>query len=302
MKGSGKLIIILTMIITIVFSTVVSVLATDKRVRRNAEREYTIISSGVDEAIRREIAKPIYTGLTMANDVFLMDLLNDEANCSDAEFEKNISRYLQAIKDSTNAQTVFLISEGSKKYYTFEGFNKVVDPVKDDHDVWYSIFVNSRKKYDLDVDIDQVNGDKWTVFINARIEGEDGNLLGVCGLGISMNQLQRLLKEYEDNYAVKTNFVDSDGQLQIDTDTVNIENAVLHDVQYGREMDGYAYENSDGEYIIMKFIDDLNWYLVVHGKPSELGKIDATPIVAGAICIIVINLFAIFIFSGKSQK
>lgn len=302
MKTSGKIIIIISLIITIAVSSVISVMGINNRMKNNSKKQYSIISEGVYEAVQSAISKPVYTGLTMASDVFVSDLLQNEEEYTDQEFEQIVSRYLIVLKDATNAQTTFMISDNTKKYYTYEGLNKIVDPQNDDHDVWYSIFINTRKKYDLDVDVDQVNENAWTVFVNTRIEDENGKLLGVCGLGLAMDDLQNILKEYEDNYNIKINFIDSEGRVQIDTDDVNIESAVLHDVQYGKEKDGYAYFNNEGEYVVMRFVDSLNWYLVIHGNPEKMTVENMLPIILGGMFVVVVNTVVLLIVSRKKKQ
>ncbi len=114
-----------------------------------------------------------------------------------------------------------------------------------------------------------------------------------------MENLQNLLKEYEDKYDIKVDFINSEGLVQLDTDTVNIENAYLHDVQYGKEKDGYAYVNPDGEYLVMKYVDNLNWYLVIHGKLDTIGIREVLPVIFGALAIILSNILAFLIVSRK---
>ena len=80
-----------------------------------------------------------------------------------------MKKYLSGIKDNVGVDTAFAVSENSRRYYTHEGLNKIVDPDNDDHDIWYSIFVNGRKDYDIYIDTDEVNGCTWTVFVNIRV-------------------------------------------------------------------------------------------------------------------------------------
>lgn len=301
MKKSARIILALIHIITVGISTVLCVVGMRAGKEKEGWEQYGIISSIVYEAVENELSKPIITSLAMSNDILLQDLLNKESSSSEQSMTNQMARYLSAVKESVGARTAFLISEGTKRYYTYEGLNKVIDPAKDEHDIWYSIFANKRKPYDLDVDVDQVNGDRWTVFVNARIEDGNGKFLGVCGIGLSMERLQEILLQYEKDYNIKVNFIDSDGLVQVDTDAVNIESAYLHDVQYGKEKDGYAYKNKDGEYVVMRFVDNLNWYLVIHGECGTISTGDVIPILAGAACVIMINLLAFWVL-GRTKK
>ena len=301
MKNRKKFLVVF-FICTILISSLVSICGVNQRKQQNNEKEYSIISTSVYEAVNNAISNPIITSVTMSNDIFLVDFLQSEDKYTEEQAVDLMSKYLIRLKDATHAQTAFVVSDNTRRYYSYDGLNKVIDTKNDEHDSWYSIFVNTRKDYDLDVDIDQVNGDSWTVFVNARIKDNNGNLLGVCGLGLSMEDLQNLLQEYEDTYDIKVDFINSEGLVQLDTDTVNIENAYLHDVQYGKEKDGYAYVNSDGEYLVMRYVDNLNWYLVIHGELDKISIQEVLPVIFGALAIILSNMLAFWIVSRKKSS
>lgn len=302
MKTINKLIVSLIMTATIACSVFFSMTGMKGSKQEQFEKQYYIIASSIYEAVQSEITKPIYTALAMSNDELLVDLLEREDEYTQGEAVDIIAKYLNSIKDATGAQTAFLISDHSKRYYSCDGLNKILDVENDEHDVWYSIFLNTRKPYDLDVDTDQVNGDSWTVFVNARIVDSKGQVLGVCGLGLSMENLQTLLVQYEEEYDIKVNFIDSDGLVQVDTDAINIENAYLYDVQYGKEKDGYSYVNSNGEFVVMRYVDNLQWYLVVHGNQATIKIKEMLPVLLGAAAVIVINIAAVFYFGRKKKK
>ena len=69
-------------------------------------------------------------------------------------------------------------------------------------------------------------------------------------------------EEFEEKYNVKVNLVDSEGNVQVDTNSINIDNARLYDVQYSKEKDGYRYFDN-GDYVIMRYFEKINWYLVI---------------------------------------
>lgn len=283
------------------FSCCLSIYGTNVRKEKDLKNQYTLILDSVYEAIENELGKPIYTSITMSNNVFLKDLLLEEEQLSEEDFVMQATRYLSTIQKETDAQTAFLISDYTRKYYTHSGVNKVINPAADEHDIWYSTFINSRKKYDLDVDIDQTNNNQWTVFVNTRIESETGKLLGVCGIGLSMDIIQEVLKHYESTYDVKVNFIDSDGTVQIDTDNINIEQTHLNDIQYGKEKDGYSYINQNNEYVVMRFVDNLNWYLVIHGNVESIRFDDIQSIVFGTSFMIILNLAFMFLITRKKK-
>lgn len=301
MSKIHRLIWISIFLMTIFFGTIIVLLSVESQKGKAVERECTIISNGVYEAVQNELSKPMHTSLAMANDIFLVDMLHKEDSYPEGNAVDLMADYLSSLRDATGAETAFLVSEKTKRYYSYDGLNKVIDVDNDSHDVWYSIFINKKKAFDVDVDTDQVNGDSWTAFVNARIQDQDGQLLGVCGLGVPINKLQEVIQQYERDYGVAIDFVDPQGNLQVSTKDVNIQNSFLYDAQDGKEKDGYAYWSEDGEYIEMRYIDSLEWYLVVHGLKKQLTAEDRGPVFLGAIIIILINLVSTWIMTRNNN-
>lgn len=262
---------IIVIILCFSVQTIFAALTVSDQNRKNKEYTCKVLSNGVALSIESSISKPIMTSLTMSCDTFLKQALKDEDKYSETEMINIMKKYLSSVKNELNADTAFVISDSSKKYYSYSGLNKVIDVDNDEHDVWYSVFVNGRKSYDIDVDADEVNGNVWTVFVNCRIEDENRKLLGICGVGVKINEIQDVLRSYEEDYEIKVDLVNSDGLVQVDTDSINIENAYLYDVQYGKEQDGYTFTDDSGNTVFMKYIEDLNWYLVIR-YPLSVSK------------------------------
>ena len=193
---------------------------------------------------------------------------------SEEESIQIMQKYLKELKDGLAYDSAFLVSEQSRRYYTYEGLNKIVDPENDSHDVWYSLFIEEDEAYDLDVDSDEMNQNQWTVFVNARIEDENGDFLGVCGVGVQMTNLQELFLECEKEYGVKINLVDNKGMVQVDTKDINIENAWITTEALGRdETNEYHTETLDtGEFAVTKYVEYLGWYLVVRSSPTSISR------------------------------
>ncbi len=301
--GKKKNALMLISVISMVIFMCVCIMQTAQRKLGSGQSEYALITSSVYESVQSELQKPIFISMSMANDTFLTEMMENEESYSETEMVDKMAAYLTKQKEVFDAQTAFVISENTQRYYSYDGINKVIDTKNDAHDVWYSIFKNSRKAYDLDVDKDEVNGNCWTVFVNARIEDENQHFLGVCGIGVSMEKLQEIIKDYEEKNDVKINFINSEGVVQIDTNSVNIENAYLYDVQYGKDKDGYAYVNKDGDYVVMRYVDSLNWYLVIHGEKITVTWKDIAPAFITGLFLIAVNFFAgLFIEKNKIYK
>ena len=213
-----------------------------------------------------------------------------------------MSGYLTDIRDSNEWEGVYFISEGTHKYYTPTGISKVIDPDNDDYDIWYSLFVNGGKDHDLDINIDQQIG-KWSVFIDKRIENDGGELLGVCAIGVEMDNIRRTIAEYEQEYSVDINFTDENGQVMVDTETVNVSKSYLSVELSGNGEEMYAYNSGDG-YVVSKYIPLLGWYLVVKNERNSFMSVASELIyfaVGAMILIIVVIIVINFVSSSFSR-
>ena len=214
-------------IICFLTSTIVAVKTITKLIDDTNEKMAFVIASKVYNDINAQLTKPITVGTTIANTKSLTDLLENEDSYSDEQFEKEITDTLSRYIEYTGYNTAFIISDKSKRYYTQNGLNKVIDTENDEHDIWYKLFLEENSDYDFDIDVDEVHSDMWTVFMNARINDEDGNLLGVCGVGLEMSDMQEILLDMQNTYDIQINLVDNNGLVQVNVDDINIEKSVL---------------------------------------------------------------------------
>ncbi len=255
----------MTIILSFVLSTLVSLYSLNSVSEDNKKQIVMLAAARIHDTIRGRLQEPIMVSNAMAGDVFLVDALQHEGERSEAENVALFSRYLELLRTSLRYETAFVVSSDSKRYYTYKGLNKIVDPDHDDHDIWYSSFLAMRKPYDLIVDTDEVNGKDWTVFVNHRVEDGSGRLLGVVGVGVKMTNFQSLFDDYEKRYDVKINVVDENGVIQADTDTEKLTSAKLEQVKLAKDSpDEYFYQMTDDkEIVVTKYIENRDWYLVV---------------------------------------
>jgi len=284
-------------------STAVFCLSANKKELSNKEKITRVIAADIYNSISSELLPPIAISRTMSHNIFLIRMLQEESLSPGEQITADMAEYLTGIRDGLGAFTTFVISDESKRYYSYEGLHKIVSPEKDEHDIWYSIFVDGRKSYDLDVDTDQVNGDSWTVFVNSRIEDGAGKLLGVCGIGTKIDNLQETLRQYEEEYGVKINLVNKDGIVQVDTSSINLDSPYLYNIQYGEVTDYISSTGQDGVCTVTRYLDDLGWYLVVRNEGNG-SKLYPEIIIKGFMCYLaaaVLYLSLCFIPAPKKE-
>lgn len=292
-KDRGMLPVFIAISVSFILAIGVSINSLTMLARENTKELDTMLTYRIYDSISSSLNEPINVSKTMACNGFIIDFLEKEKDMDPKESEAIMRKYLSGIKEGLGYNTAFLISENSKRYYTYEGLNKVIDPVNDEHDVWYKLFVDQNVPYDLDVDSDEMNKNVWTIFVNTRIVDDKGNLLGVCGVGVRMTNLQEMFREEEKEYNVKINLVDKNGLVQVDTEDINIENAWLDGNVLSHEgKDDYVYQTTNkNEFAVTKYVEYLGWYLVVRSKPTAISKDFVNVIVINIVLSLVVMGF-----------
>ncbi|MBO5154366.1 MAG: diguanylate cyclase [Eubacterium sp.] len=261
-----------------------------------------LLAHMVSDSVEREFIEPIVVSKTISNDYTLRQYMKLGQKTSPMSVEDKISIYLNSIKNGFGYPMVFAVCDQSGAFYTYGGISKYVDIEHDPHDIWYKDFLESDKDCDLNVDTDEANQWALSVFVNHEILDENGDLLGVCGVGVEMKDLQRFLKRYEIKYNLRISLIDQDGLIQVASDAARIERDYLQISgldQIGS--DEFVYESGTDSSRMIKYLEDLDWYLVV--EDLNPNKIDVIEITAASIIIFVIGLLMMgIVFSVMSIR
>ncbi|MEG1240822.1 MAG: diguanylate cyclase [Oscillospiraceae bacterium] len=277
----------------------------DDNIRNISKLSSATICAKIDDSLEG----PIFVSQTMGNDVFLRDWLMEEERDGGQADVADMQRYLSEYTEEFGYDSAFLVSEKTGTYYHQDGRNKVIT-TEDAHDVWYYDFINSGKIYDLDVDRDEAREKDLTVFVNCRIEAEDGTLLGVVGVGVNMNKLQQLLQDHEGDYSVKVFLMDPSGLVQVDSLPGRIETANFFDDpkalavkdrilgnKTGTELFWKAGHGS-GYCLVSQYIEKLDWYLIVE-KDAENMRTRFNAQMRGTLLITVIIIAVVLLVVSR---
>ena len=230
-----------------------------------------VLTAQIYDVIEGELSDPIVVSKTMANDSFLIEELQKETGTEESVVAAQMKKYLNGIQNGLNYEAAFVVSERTRRYYTPAGINKIIDPEHYEYDRWYSKFVDSGLEYDLDVDSDEFSQDAWTVFVNCRMNGDNGKMLGVCGVGVRMTSSQELFYNLEKDYNVRIRLIDENHLVLVDIDEDNIENAYLDEIDLKDiRPNEYRYQKlGNGRIAVTRYIDGLGWYLVVQSDGTN---------------------------------
>ena len=291
-------------ILSFVLSTFVSLWSLRLMAKRNMQELSKSLASLIYDSISSELSEPIIVSRSMANDTLLIDALENEASNGMDQTAEILAGYLTAQKEAFGYEAAFLVSEASKCYYSYGGINKQMDLTRSDRDQWYPQFIATGKEYELDVDRDELSQDRWTVFVDTRIEDGDGKLLGVCGVGARMTGSQDLFVTLEKEYKVHISLIDADGLIHVDTDESRIESDYMTGIQVS-DSKNFVYQKIGAERaVVTKYIDRLGWYLVIESDGStERGELINVLVLNIVLCVIVlvIMLLAVRIIVARTR-
>ncbi len=258
-----------TVLIAIALSSVLSIsiacFILNEVIERYDEEMIKVMASDVYDDINNELLKAMIVSRTMSNDAFLRHNLSIETRVPFDREAEWITDYLSTMKNQLGYSAAFIATENSKRYWTVNGLQKILDPTRDLHDIWYQDFLNKNVEYAFNVDTDEAKNYALTIFVNARITNRDGKILGVCGVGVDVSSIQKILKLNEQSYNVKINLVNQSGLIQVDSKIENIEKTYLENLNYQRSEKFILNKipSKRGSYIITKYIPDFDWYLVI---------------------------------------
>ena len=285
-------------------STFVSLWSLRIMAQQNLQALGETTTGRIYDAISGELSEPITVARTMANDRFLIDALKRESRFSEGKAEQLIADYLSGIRNGLKCEAAFVVSEASRHYYSYAGVNKRMDLENSERDQWYVDFVGSGTPYALDVDRDEVSQDMWTVFVDARIEDENGALLGVCGVGAHMSGTRALFLRLEKDFKVKINLVDADGLIHVDTDESRLETERLEGFRYSKNEDYVFQDLGGGKAVVTKHLDKLDWYLVVQSDSSSARSQVINMLLLNVVmcaAVLVIMILAMHIIANRTR-
>ena len=262
----------------------------------SSEREFSLMLAGrINDTVMYEILRPLLVARTLGSYPAISDWFLAESEHSLEENVAYMQRCLSAVKEQFGYTSAFLVSDASHCYYTYKGLHKIINPLDDPHDMWYPTFLKKNVAYDIEADEDQVNGTRWTVFVNCRVTSPDGRLLGVCGVGVTMENLQKLLESYEKQHNVKINLVDANGLVQLASNASEIQRLYLNNIRLDPENDTYAVIQNAHGFRISKFLQELGWYLVIQTGKQKTGYKMLPLVLANCVAFFGLLLLAFFL-------
>ena len=281
----SNLIIIISIIIGFIGIVYRDTTAYQDLAEKHLENILSLANKDISSHVEDSMTKPVMVSKTMANDEFLKKWLSQEPqNSGNDTYLKQLYNYLNAYRNKYGYTTVFCISAETGNYYYQGGFNKTISE-SDEHDVWYYNFIKSGNEYDLEVDTNETKDDYITVFVNFRVEGSDGSLLGVIGVGLQVDSLGDTIYSYERDYGLSVHIINVMGaetsfkgntDIFISKEELQKRVGITDSLQLKEsETPIMQWYTSEGKRkcLITQYDRMLGWYLVLEMDTSSISQV-----------------------------
>jgi diguanylate cyclase (GGDEF)-like protein len=206
--------------------------------------------------------------------------LNDWLAAGENDVEK-ITKFLSEIKVNHGVISAFFISDATKNYYTATGILKRVD--KDDpKDSWYWKAKALRKLYETELDRDQNNEGNLTLFVNHQVKDSDHKFLGITGVGLTIDSLKLLIRDYQYRFQRKIYFADENGLVTVSAEDGEMQGKNIRDIPGLKSVAESILKSKEGAFeyklgtqshlLNVRLISEINWYL--YTEKVEDGSLD----------------------------
>jgi diguanylate cyclase (GGDEF)-like protein len=233
-----------------------------------------LTSDNIYSEIQRDVLPTVIISSLMAQDTFVRDwIINGEQDIP------RIKNYLQSIQQRYKTDTAFFISDKTLNYYHSTGLIKQVSN-KNTADAWYFRVSKIQDDFEINVDVDTVDKQKTTIFVNYKIFNYDGQYIGIIGVGLSSAVVKNQIKYYQDSYDRQVYFVEPSGQITLSDENLHTHSnihqteglASISEQVLSSPNGSYTYTRQGKEvFLNARFVPELGWYLLVEqiGRPES---------------------------------
>lgn len=274
--------------------------------RDEYENELRIESGMISSSIDNHFLRPITVAETVSKDVTMERIIKSSTKEEAEAIETEAGEYLKSIRDGFGYAMVYAVSDETMAFFTEDGISGYLDPDNDERDHWYTAYQEkeTEKIYQLNVDTDEIKDWELSVFINTGVFDKEGRFIGLCGVGVNMNEIQSMVERFERIYDVKVDLIDKNGLIMVDSDITRIQKDVIEIDDLTLYSDGECYfEIGESGTRTITYMDELGWYLVVQNQGAMDTGIYSLLMPSIIIFMIgIILIIAVFVFQRISDN
>jgi diguanylate cyclase (GGDEF)-like protein len=277
--------------------------------RQVVESTLPLTLDALSADLKQEFVRPILFSSAMAANTLLIDW-----QTAGEEPVDQVQTYLKRVQAQHGTTTAFFVSDRTGRYYHPDGVLKTIKPGSS-QDSWYFRLRSSTAPYEVNLDRDTADLDRYTVFVNYKLVDRQGNFHGAVGLGRSSTQLSELIRKAERRHGIQVMFVDPKGRILFGDQG---QPEKLHQLQQWpglgphsqrilrQAQDSFSYREGGQEiFVRSRRIPELNWVLLVRTPPRlpEGYLLDSlVQIISIALLTLALALVLVFQVTGRHHK
>ena len=266
-------IVVTVILVSFGVSTFGSLVSVSELIEANSKEKSGLYVKQVESDIVGKFLESAAVSQTL-NNPLLRELIANADDYSDDELADVFKAYLGEIKEKFGYDTAFAALECNLKNYSENGFSRdLIEGTVED--TWYFDLVNSDQDMVMNIDADKANNNRITIYNNYKMFDDNGNLIGACGVGRTLDNVNEDIKRYEKELSSSIYFADPSGIIMATGDVAKCgekldDDIVDYIVNYEKGLD-YVYDRY-GYYgfIDVMYIDSIDWYLVLTHEDTRL--------------------------------
>lgn len=115
--------------------------------KENSEIQSRTIAQMVSAKIENEFIKPITVSQTISSDIDIRTYIEGKTREEAESVKDDMTNRLVSIGNEFGYKMVFVVSDKTRAYYTYNGISRYLDVENDSHDIWYKWILDSGKRY-----------------------------------------------------------------------------------------------------------------------------------------------------------
>lgn len=273
--------------------------ARDSMTDRLQQEMLPLTSDNIYSEIQRDLLQPVLISSLMANDTFVVDWV-----AGGEQTPLKMQRYLAQIQQQYQTITAFFISEQTRNYYHPEGIIKQVSETEP-ADAWYFRARDLQQAYEINIDQDTADRDRLSIFVNYQVRNKQNKLVGVIGVGLSMQSVAELIESYQQRYGREIYFVNRQGEVMLRSsqysDELHIQNKDGIDKLFTRILTSpsasVSFKAKDGSviYLNSRLVPEFDWYLIVEQINDPASERVETALLINILVSLLISIVVLII-------
>jgi diguanylate cyclase (GGDEF)-like protein len=129
------------------------------------------------------------------------------------------------------------------------------------------------QQYEINIDSDTADRNRLSIFVNYRVENKQGDLIGVIGVGLSMETVVRLIENYQQRYGREIYFVNRQGEVMLQSSHYShdlhlqnkdgLEKLFLRILTSPSASVSFQAKNGNVIYLNSRLVPEFDWFLIV---------------------------------------